>query len=205
MQLWRGGQCFQELVKPAVFCAAPTQSFSQVSLCTPFPSVGWLKGHIFQAPITLPLSQKILSGSFCQHCHHWLHSQPILTWSWECCSTCILEVPANQLQCLGAWGIKTRKLHLVDAKLFQWRLFEKFPWNKGTKILDGDLIFGSTEAGFVQIPCPEMLLVAFSSMLVPLKVKFWAYASFCEKQKWADQVPSSSVSFLAEWQVPPAK
>lgn len=89
---------------------------------------------------------------------------------------------------------------------FQWCLFfEKFPWNKGTKILDGDLIFGSTEADFVQIPCPKMLLVAFSSVLEPLKVKFWAYASFCGKQKWADQVPSSSVSFLAEWQVPSAK
>lgn len=116
MQPWRSAQCFQELVKPSVFCAAPTQSFSQVSLCTPFPSVGWLKGHIFQAPVTLPLSQKVLSGSFCWHCHHWLHSQPILTWPWECCSTCMLEVP-NQRQCLGTWGIKTRKLCLVDAKL----------------------------------------------------------------------------------------
>lgn len=87
MQPWRGGQCFQELVKPAVLCTVPTVRASLRSLYTPFPSVGWLKGPVLQVPVTLPLSQKILSGSFFLHCHHWLHSQPVLTWSWERCNT----------------------------------------------------------------------------------------------------------------------
>lgn len=157
------------------------QSFSQVSWYTPFPSVGWLKGLVLQAPITLPLSQKILSGSFFQHCHHWFHSQTVLAWFWEWCNTCILEVPANHLQCLGAWGIKLRKLHLADTKLFQYWVFEKFPWNQGTKILHGDFIFGDTEAGFGQIPHLKTLLVALCSVMVPLKVKFWVCAFSCEK------------------------
>lgn len=63
------------------------QSFSHVSLYTPFPPVGRLKGPVLQGSVALPLSQKILSGSFFQHCHHWLHSQPVLTWSWEWCNT----------------------------------------------------------------------------------------------------------------------
>lgn len=48
----------------------------------------------------------------------------------------------------------------------------KISLKQGIKILDDDMTVGNTEAGFVQIPCPNTLLVAFSCVLASLEVKF---------------------------------
>lgn len=104
----------------------------------------------------------------------------------------------------NVWGSRGERQETSFAKFFECLFFEKFFWNKETKILD-DVMTGDTEVGFVQLSCLHALLVAFTCMLMPSEMKFWAYAFMCDMQKWADLAPFSGFTFLAECQLPSAK